>query len=121
VILKRMLQYPSILDLTFHALADPARRGMLERLSRGPTSVSELGRPYDMSLSAVVQHLKVLEAGGLVRSTKAGRVRTCKIEPGALTAAQQWINARRATWEQYLDRLETYLAETPEVPAKLES
>ena len=112
MILKYMLQYSLNLDLAFQALADPARRGMLERLTLGPASVSELARPFDMSLSAIVQHLKVLEAGGLVRTEKVGRVRTCQIEPAALSAAEQWINQRRTTWEQRFDRLEQYLAET---------
>ncbi len=109
MILKQMLQYSPNLDLAFQALADPARRGMLERLSLGPASVSELARPFDMSLSAIVQHLKVLEAGGLVRTEKVGRVRTCQIEPAALSSAEQWISQRRTTWEQRFDRLEQYL------------
>jgi DNA-binding transcriptional ArsR family regulator len=98
------------LDLVFHALADPARRGMLERLSRGPATVSELAAPMPMSLPAVIQHLQVLETSGLVRSEKVGRVRTCRIEPQALSPAEQWINQRRTTWERRLDRLGDYLA-----------
>lgn len=98
------------LDLVFHALTDPARRGMLERLSRGPATVSELAAPLPMSLPAVVQHLQVLEASGLVRSEKVGRVRTCRIEPQGLSPAEQWINQRRRTWERRLDRLGEYLA-----------
>ena len=116
MILKQMLQYSDQLDLAFQALADPARRGMLERLSRGPASVSELAQPFDMSLSAIVQHLKVLEAGGLVRTEKVGRVRTCQIEPGALSLAERWINDRRTTWEQRFDRLEQYLSDNPDEP-----
>ena len=116
MILKHMLQYSDQLDLAFQALADPARRGMLERLSRGPASVSELAQPFDMSLSAIVQHLKVLEAGGLVRTEKVGRVRTCQIEPGALSLAERWINDRRTTWEQRFDRLEQYLSDNPDEP-----
>lgn len=96
----------------FHALSDPGRRSMVERLSRGPASVSELALPLDMTLSAVVQHLAVLEASGLVRSQKVGRVRTCQIEPERLQLAEQWINARRTTWERRLDRLGDFLAET---------
>jgi len=107
-----MLQQSAPLDLMFQALADPARRGMVERLSRGPASVSELAEPLPMSMSAVVQHLKVLEASGLVRSQKTGRVRTCRIEPQALSLAEQWINARRKTWEDRFDRLGAFLAET---------
>jgi DNA-binding transcriptional ArsR family regulator len=111
-----MLQCSVPLDLMFQALADPARRGMVERLSRGPASVSELARPLDMTLSAVVQHIAVLEASGLVRSEKVGRVRTCCIEPTALRTAEQWIAERRTSWERRLDRLGDYLAEHPEEP-----
>lgn len=82
----------------------------MERLSRGPASVSELARPLVMSLPAVMQHLAVLESSGLVRSEKIGRVRTCQIDPSALSAAEHWINQRRIDWEQRLDRLGTYLA-----------
>src|ERR1700733_6244259 len=106
-----MLNQP--LDHLFHALADPARRAMLERLSRGPAPVSELARPLPMSLPAAMQHLGVLEAAGLVRSEKIGRVRTCSIQPGALSLAEQWINARRVEWERRLDRLGAYLATLP--------
>ncbi len=82
---------------------------MVERLSRGPTAVSELARPLPMSLPAAMQHLGVLEAAGLVRSEKIGRVRTCAIEPKALSLAEQWINARRIEWDHRLDRLGDYL------------
>jgi DNA-binding transcriptional ArsR family regulator len=97
------------LDRLFRALADPARRAMVERLSRGPAPVSELARPLPMSLPAVMQHLGVLADAGLVRSEKVGRVRTCAIEPQALSQAEQWINARRVEWENRLDRLGEYL------------
>jgi DNA-binding transcriptional ArsR family regulator len=97
------------LDRLFHALSDPARRAMIERLSRGPVSVSDLARPLPMSLPAAMQHLQVLEAAGLVRSEKVGRVRTCAIEPGALSQAEFWINARRTEWEHRLDRLGEFL------------
>jgi DNA-binding transcriptional ArsR family regulator len=100
-----MLNYNVALDLIFHALADPARRVMVERLSHGPASVSELAEPLAMSLPAVVQHLQVLEASGLVRSEKVGRVRTCRIEPVVLSTAEQWIAERRTSWEHHLDRL----------------
>lgn len=106
-----MLHDPAQLDLMFQALADPARRTMVERLSRGSASVSELAEPLDMSLSAVMQHLHLLEASGLVRSEKVGRVRTCRIEPKALSMAESWISDRRSTWERRLDRLGEYLAE----------
>ena len=84
----------------------------MERLSRGPASVSELARPLEMSLPAVMQHLQMLEASGLIASEKVGRVRTCRLQPGALQLAEQWINDRRTTWERRLDRLGDYLAET---------
>ena len=104
-----MLNESARLDLAFQALADPTRRGMLARLSRGPASVSELARPLSMSLPAVLQHLQLLEASGLVRSQKTGRVRTCSIEPKALSAAERWIGEQRAMWEGRIDRLETFL------------
>lgn len=106
-----MLKQGAALDRVFQALADPARRRMVQRLSRGPASVSELAQPLDMSLSAVVQHLDVLERSGLVRSRKIGRVRTCRIEPAALRTAEQWIAGRRSAWERRLDRLGAYLAQ----------
>jgi DNA-binding transcriptional ArsR family regulator len=106
-----MLHQSAKLDLMFQALADPTRRVMVERLSRGPTSVSELAQPLAMSLSAVLQHLQVLEASGLVRSEKVGRVRTCRIDPTALRTAEEWIARRRAMWARRLDRLGDYLAE----------
>ena len=104
-----MLNQSAELDRLFHALADPARRAIVERLSRGPAPVSELARPLPMSLSAAMQHLGVLEAAGLVRSEKIGRVRTCAIEPKALSLAELWIAARRTEWELRLDRLGEYL------------
>jgi DNA-binding transcriptional ArsR family regulator len=97
------------LDRAFHALSDPARRAMVQRLTRGPTSVTELARPLAMSLPAVLQHLSVLERSGLIRSHKSGRVRTCRIDPDTLSLAEQWLNARRAEWSQRLDRLADYL------------
>jgi DNA-binding transcriptional ArsR family regulator len=113
-----MLKQSAPLDRVFHALADPSRRGMVERLSHGPATVSELARPLDMSLAAVVQHLQVLETSGLVRSEKVGRVRTCRIEPAALGTAERWIRERRAGWERRLDRLGDYLAEQPDQPGR---
>ncbi|TMJ15203.1 MAG: helix-turn-helix transcriptional regulator [Alphaproteobacteria bacterium] len=104
-----MLNDSAKLDTAFQALADPARRGMLARLSRGPASVSELARPLPMSLPAVLQHLKALEASGLVRTEKKGRVRTCRLEPKALAAAEGWIAEQRALWEGRLDRFEDYV------------
>jgi DNA-binding transcriptional ArsR family regulator len=98
-------------DRIFHALADPSRRLIVERLSRGPASVSELAQPLPMTLPAVVQHIQVLEGSGLVRSEKVGRVRTCRIEPVALRPVERWIGERRSSWEQRLDRLGEYLAD----------
>jgi DNA-binding transcriptional ArsR family regulator len=106
-----MLNQSSPLDLAFQALADPTRRAMVERLTRSPASVSDLARPLAMSLPAVMQHLAVLEGSGLVVSEKIGRVRTCRIEPRALSLAEQWINARRTAWERRLGRLGDYLEE----------
>jgi DNA-binding transcriptional ArsR family regulator len=104
-----MLNQSIELDRLFHALADPARRAMVERLSHGPAPMGELARPLPMSLPAAMQHLGVLEAAGLVRSEKVGRVRVCAMEPRAFGVAEQWINARRIEWEHRLDRLGDYL------------
>ena len=109
-----MLNQHAPLDRVFQALADPSRRIIVERLSRGPASVGTLAQPLAMSLPAVMQHLRVLEASGLVRSEKVGRVRTCTIDPSALRSAEQWIGERRTSWEHRLDRLGDYLAERPE-------
>ena len=111
-ILKYMLDYMSDLDRVFQALADPGRRLMVERLSRSPASVSELGRPLDMSLAAVLQHVQVLEASGLIRSQKVGRTRTCSIDPALSGAERGWIADRRTMVEHRLDRLGEYLAQT---------
>ena len=114
IIVKRMLKHGSRsegVERLFHALADPSRLAIVERLSRGPASVSELARPLPMSLPAVVQHLQVLETSGLVHSEKVGRVRTCRIEPTALRPAEQWMSAQRLIWERRLERLGEYLAD----------
>ena len=105
-----MVNESAILDRTFAALADPVRRGLLARLARGPASVSELASPLPISLPAVLQHLKAMEASGLVASEKKGRVRTVRLEAGTLTAAERWIHDRRAEWEARLDRFEAHLA-----------
>ena len=104
-----MINKVTALDLTFQALADSTRRSILVQLTRGPSSVTKLARPLSMSLPAVMQHLAVLEGSGLVRSVKVGRVRTCRIEPKALSLAEQWINQRRTEWEHHFDRLGEYL------------
>src|SRR5580700_9442416 len=97
------------LDRTFQALADRSRRTMVERLTLGPASVSELAQPLTMSLAAVVQHVQILEACGVVKTEKVGRKRMCQIEPAAMTAAEQWITDRRRGWETRLDRLGDFL------------
>src|ERR1700720_3974735 len=104
-----MLNCETRLDQAFQALADPTRRAIVERLAEDPASVSELKRPLVMSLPAVMQHLAVLETSGLVVSQKAGRVRTCRINPAALAEAERWITDRRLEWERRLDRLGEYL------------
>jgi DNA-binding transcriptional ArsR family regulator len=106
-----MLNHSTALDLAFQALADPTRRAIVERLSLGPASVTDIARPLPMSLPAVSQHLAVLERSGLVVSEKAGRVRTCRIQAETLAEAERWIHARRAEWERRLDRLGAYLEE----------
>jgi DNA-binding transcriptional ArsR family regulator len=98
-------------DRVRHELADPSRRLIVERLIRSPASVSELAEPLPMSLPAVVQHLQVLEASGLVASEKVGRVRTCRVQPASLAPVERWVVAQRSTWERRLDRLGEYLGE----------
>ena len=111
-----MLNDVADLDRVFHALADPGRRLMLERLGQGPASVSELGKPLSMSLAAVVQHVQILEASGLVRTRKLGRTRTCSLDPVTLRSAERWITERRTFVERRLDRLGEYLAENAGPP-----
>jgi len=105
-----MLKYLDV-DSSFRALAEPTRRAIVERLSRGPATVSDLAEPFDMTFAAVVQHVQVLEECGLIRSEKVGRVRTCRIEPGGLAPLADWIAARRTLAERRLDRLGDVLAE----------
>jgi DNA-binding transcriptional ArsR family regulator len=111
--LNRMLNYrlEHQAGLAFAALADPSRRGIVQRLARGPASVSELAQLSAASLPAIMQHLQVLEESGLVGSAKRGRVRTCWVEPKALGAAEQWIAEQRTIWEARLDRFGDYLEE----------
>ena len=109
-----MLSQRVHVDRVFHALGDPTRRAIVEKLGRGPTSVSKLAKPLEITLAAVVQHLQVLEESGLVRTEKAGRVRTCSIETRGLTVAERWIDERRSLWETRLDRLGKFLAEADE-------
>jgi DNA-binding transcriptional ArsR family regulator len=105
-----MLNYHPALDQVFQALADPTRRAMMERLTRGPASVGELAQPLEMSLPGVMQHVRVLEESGLIRSEKVGRVRTCQMRPETLRAAERWIGERRTLWENRFDRLGEFLA-----------
>jgi DNA-binding transcriptional ArsR family regulator len=100
-----------LVDRIFHALGDRTRREMIERISHGPVSVSELAKPLEITLAAVVQHLQILEESGLVRSEKVGRVRTCRIEPAGFAAVEEWVSERRSLWESRLDRLGDLLAE----------
>jgi DNA-binding transcriptional ArsR family regulator len=101
-----------VLDRTFHALADSSRRSIVVRLSEGPTSVSALAEPLEMSLSAVLQHIEVLQQCGIVRSEKVGRVRTCRLEPAPMREVEQWIARHREAWEGRLDRLGDVLRTT---------
>lgn len=105
------MQHAIDIDRVFHALGDPTRRAIIEKICHGPVSVSRLAEPLDMTLAAVVQHLQVLEESGLVRSEKTGRVRTCTVEPKVLSAVEQWLNQRRSMWERRFDRLGNLLGE----------
>jgi DNA-binding transcriptional ArsR family regulator len=111
-VLNNVLDPELDLDRVFHALADPGRRRMLERLSQGPASVSELAKPLSMSLAAVLQHVQILEGSGLVQSRKLGRTRTCRLNAQTLRSAEHWISERRTFVAQRLDRLGQYLADT---------
>src|SRR6516225_6251187 len=106
-----MLSQRVNIDRVFHALGDPTRRAIVERLSEGPLSVSRLAKPLEITVAAVVQHLQVLEKSGLVHTEKVGRVRTCRMEPRGLTAAEKWIADRRSLWERRFDRLGHLLSE----------
>ena len=106
-----MLSQRVSVDRVFHALGDPTRRAILEKLSDGPVSVSKLAKPLNITLAAVVQHVQVLEKSGLVHTAKLGRVRTCRMEPKGFSVAEQWFRDRRLLWERRLDRLGSVLAE----------
>jgi DNA-binding transcriptional ArsR family regulator len=106
------------LERVFHALGDPTRRAIVEKLSEGPISVSQLAAPLQITLAAVVQHLQVLEESGLVNTEKVGRIRTCRIEPEGLSVVEQWIAARRSMWERRFDRLADLLSEEEESNTK---
>lgn len=109
-----MTTTPDPADLTFRALADPTRRGVLERLAWGPATVSELAAPTGLSLPTFVQHLGVLEEAGLVRTEKVGRVRTCHLVPARLAPVESWLARQRSLWEQRLDRLDAYVLQMPD-------
>ncbi len=111
---KYMLDHS--LDRVFHALSDPTRRRMVERLAKAPASVSDLAEPLDMTLAAVVQHVQALEDSGIVKTAKLGRVRTCELDTQVLALAEQWLSARRLQWESHFDRLGELLAEAPAAP-----
>ena len=102
-------------ELVFHALGDSTRRAMVERMSDGPVTVSQLAKPTGLTLAAVVQHLQVLERSGLVRTEKLGRVRTCRMEPSGLSVLEQWVADRKSSWERRFDRLGELLAEPDEL------
>jgi DNA-binding transcriptional ArsR family regulator len=113
-----MLNHEQKLDAVFRALSEPARRAIVLRLSRGSASVSELAAPLAMSLAAVVQHVQALEQSGLVTTQKAGRVRTCTLDPHAISVAESWLSQRRQQWESHFDRLGALLAEAPPTKPK---
>ena len=110
----RMPNQAANLGRVFQALADPTRRAVVERLSRGPTATSELARPFQMALPSFLQHLDVLQKCGLIRSRKAGRVRTYELAPTTLKAAEDWLATQRALWERRLDQLDSYLEDLKE-------
>jgi DNA-binding transcriptional ArsR family regulator len=104
-----MEQYSEQLNVIFHALADPTRRSVLERLGKGPVSISDLAKPFDMALPSFMKHIHYLEGSGLIQTRKEGRVRTCAIEKEQFTAVDDWLSAQRAIWESRTDRLEQFV------------
>ena len=104
-----MAKFDPSLDRLFHALADPTRRALVERLMQGPASVGDLAQPFDMALPSLMAHLRKLEEAGLIATHKDGRVRTCAIVPDAFAPVQSWLEAQRAVWESRLDRLDAYV------------
>jgi|TARA_R110000744_G_scaffold115660_1_gene216459 DNA-binding transcriptional ArsR family regulator len=109
IMVRHMENYQSSLDAAFHALADPTRRAVLSRLTKGPASVKELAEPFDMGLPSFMKHLRVLESDGLIRSEKVGRVRTCLINAEKLAAAEAWLSEQRKLWQAQTDRLADYV------------
>jgi DNA-binding transcriptional ArsR family regulator len=114
-----MENYPSSLDAAFHALADPTRRAVLNRLTRGPAPVKELAAPFNMGLPSFMKHLRVLQADGLISSEKIGRVRTCRVNTERLATAELWLSEQRALWQAQADRLadyvETQMPQNPDI------
>jgi DNA-binding transcriptional ArsR family regulator len=108
----------AVADDVFHALSNPTRRKVLEQLSAGPATVSELAAPFDMQLPSFVQHLSILEESRLVKSKKRGRVRTYEIAPARLKVAEDWLSARRQMWEDRLDRFDEYVKQLKEKESK---
>ncbi|MBU6493048.1 MAG: ArsR family transcriptional regulator [Burkholderiales bacterium] len=104
-----MANYEFALDVVFHALADPTRRAVIQRLGRGPATVSELAEPFDMALPSFMKHVRVLEGTGLIRSRKIGRIRTCTLEREKLAAAERWFEEQRAIWAMRYDNLDNLL------------
>jgi DNA-binding transcriptional ArsR family regulator len=113
-----MTNNSAALNRVFHALADPTRRAIVQRLCRGPASVGELAKPLSMALPTVLQHLQVLESSRLIRSEKTGRVRTCHLEPIAFLTIEHWIGRQRMVWEARLDRMEAYVKSLPDQGGK---
>ena len=109
VILKHMLNQSETLDRAFHALSDPTRRALLDQLTRGPATVSDLARPFDSTLASIVQHIQVLEGSGLIVTAKVGRTRTCRVSSEAMAGVEHWLSERRQIWEGRFDRLEGLL------------
>ncbi len=108
-----MVKYSATLDRTLTAIADPTRRDILDRLGRGPASISELAKPYDISLPGLMKHVRILEEAELVRTHKTGRTRECSLGPQRLDDVEQWVETYRQRWERRIDRLETYMAKKP--------
>jgi DNA-binding transcriptional ArsR family regulator len=106
---RQQVPNPAVVDRIFRALSDPTRRSVLERLTSRPASVTELAAPYNMALPSFIEHLKVLEGSGLVRSRKAGRIRTYELAPEQLKLAENWLGRQRSLWERRLDQLDSYL------------
>ncbi len=112
-----MAQYQP-LDSLFQAIADPTRRAVIGRLSRGPATISDLAAPFDMALPSFMKHIHQLEGSGWISTEKAGRIRTCRLEPASFSAAQSWLDEQRAIWEGRTDRLEAFVTRTSKEKAK---